>query len=587
MKKNLFAILMAAAMILSLLAGCGGQTTASQPEPAPAPVSSVEERAEEPAPAPVEEEPAAPEEPASVPAEEEAPVVEHQYSFPNSENALLDYSNEYSLPLCEETETITWMRNAINLMGPLGNLGIETFQDMEYIQHLQEITNISIEFTELDFFTSAEKMNIAIASGDYAAIISDLQYTGGATGALADSVIVDLTDLLPDYAPNYNYMINSNPDYASIFRNDGMVLCFQSPYENFINNQGMVIRKDWLEEQNLAVPTTYDEMYEVLTVFKDVYGASTPIYMNSDCVINGLCTGFDVASMSAGGMATSLPYFVKDGQVHCSLIEDGYKAYLQEMNKWYNAGLFDKDFISIQFDPFSSYLDGQITTDQMGVWCTSGEGIDNYTVPIACVPYLTANEDGMDHVTSTSLITDSSNTYITSCCDNVELAMRLVDYFYSEDGILFYNYGFEGVDYTIDENGTPQFTEAVTNNEFGLSPANYMRVRCGYGVFSSLMLRYRSAAYNSDINNEAWDVWSSNLDGSMCIPSNVSMTPEETETSAYYVTDIMTYACQMIPQFINGSVGFDQWDSYVENLKGMNIEACIAAEQSAYDRCME
>ena len=178
---------------------------------------------------------------------------------------------------------------------------------------------------------------------------------------------------------------------------------------------------------------------------------------------------------------------MKDGKVHCSLIEDGYKAYLQEMNKWYNAGLFDKDFISIQFDPFSSYLDGQITTDQMGVWCTSGEGIDNYTVPIACVPYLTANEDGMDHVTSTSLITDSSNTYITSCCDNVELAMRLVDCFYSEDGILFYNYGFEDVDYTIDENGTPQFTEAVTNNEFGLSPANYMRVRCPYGVFSSLI----------------------------------------------------------------------------------------------------
>lgn len=193
----------------------------------------------------------------------------------------------------------------------------------------------------------------------------------------------------------------------------------------------------------------------------------------------------------------------------------------------------------------------------------------------------------MDHVTSTSLVTDSSNTYITSCCDNVELAMRLVDYLHSEDGILFYNYGFEDVDYTIDENGTPQFTEAVTDNEFGLSPANYMRVRCGYGVFSSLMLRYRSAAYNSDINNEAWDVWSSNLDGSMTIPSNVSMTPEETETSAYYVTDIMTYACQMIPQFINGTVGFDQWDSYVENLKGMNIEACIAAEQSAYDRCME
>lgn len=585
MKHRRIALTLAAILLLALLGGCGNEPTASSAEPVPA--STAEEVAEAPASKPEEEITFQEEVSAEEPVEPEELVVQHQYNFPNSDKALLDYSNEYSLPLCEETETITWMRNAINLMGPLGNLGINSFQDMEYIQYLQEITNVNIEFTELDFFTSQEKMNIAIASGDYAAIISDLQYTGGATGALSDSIIVDLTELLPDYAPNYNYLINSNPDYASIFRNDGMVLCFQSPYENFINNQGLVIRKDWLEEQNLDIPTTYDEMYEVLTVFKDAYGASTPIYMNSDCTINGLCTGFDVASVGAGGQATSLPYYVQDGTIHCSLIEDGYKAYLQEMNKWYNEGLFDKDFISIQFDPFSSYLDGQITTDQMGVWCTSGEGIDNYTVPIACVPNLTANEDGMDHVTSTSLVTDSSNTYITSCCDNVELAMRLVDYLYSEDGILFYNYGFEGVDYTIDENGTPQFTEAVTNNEYGLSPANYMRVRCGYGVFSSLMLRYRSAAYNSDINNEAWEVWSSNLDGAMCVPSNVSMNPEETETSSYYVTDIMTYACQMIPQFINGSVGFDQWDPYVENLKGMSIDECIAAEQSAYDRCMK
>lgn len=579
MKKTL-AMLLSLCMLLSLLVGCGDQKSGTAS--AEAPVSAPETAQTE---APAAPETDAAQEEASVSAREEAPAVVHQYNFPNSENALLDYSNEYAMPLTEERETVTWMRNAINLMGPLGELGINGFQDMEYIQYLQEITNVDIEFTEVDFFTSQEKMNVAIASGDYAAIISDLQYTGGATGALADGVIVDMTELLAENAPNYNYMINSNPDYAPIFRHDGMVLCFQSPYENFINNQGMVIRKDWLEEQELEVPTTYDEMFEVLSTFKDVYGASTPIYMNNDCTINGLSTGFDIAAFSAGGMATELPYFVKDGEVRCTLMEDGFRDYLTEMNKWYNAGLFDKDFISIQFDPFSSYLDGQITTDQMGAWCTSGEGIDNYTVPIACVPYLTANEDGMDHVTSTSLITDSSDTYITACCENVELAMALVDYFYSEDGMLFYNYGFEGTDYTIDENGTPQFTEAVTNNEYGLSPANFMRARCAYGVFSSMMLRYRSAAYNSDINNEAWDVWSSNLDGSMSIPSNVSMTPEESEASSYYVADIMTYASQMVPQFINGSANLSDWDSYVENLKSMNLEACIEAEQSAYDRC--
>ena len=168
--------------------------------------------------------------------ETEAAAVSHQYNFPNSENALLDYTNEYKLPLCEEVETITWMRNAVNLMGPMGELGISGLQDFQYIQHLQEITNVNIEFTELNFFTSQEMMNIAFASGDFADIVTDMMYTGGDTGAYNDGIIIDLTEYLTDNAPNYNYMIHSNPDCTNLFKTDGMVLSFMSPYENFVNN---------------------------------------------------------------------------------------------------------------------------------------------------------------------------------------------------------------------------------------------------------------------------------------------------------------------------------------------------------------
>ena len=47
------------------------------------------------------------------------------------------------------------------------------------------------------------------------------------------------------------------------------------------------------------------------------------------------------------------------------------------------------------------------------------------------------------------------------------------------------------------------------------------------------MLRYRSAYLNSDLVNEGWDVWSSNLDGSMEISSNVTMTTEQKEAEIY------------------------------------------------------
>lgn len=584
MKKRIIAIIMSLSLVLVLFAGCGNTESSTTSEAASAPSETVAPETTDP-PAPAADEPAEPD--ASISTQEDAaPAVEHQYNFPGSDTARLNYSNEYTLPISEDGATLTWMRTALNLMGPLGELGLSNLQDLEAIQHLQEITGVTIEYTELDFWTASEKMNIAIASGDYPAIISNLAYSSGDTGALADDVIVDLTDYLEEYSPNYNYLINSNPDEAPIFRNDGRVLSYKSPYDNFIQNQGMVIRKDWLEAQNLEVPTTYEQMHNVLTTFRDAYDLDTSIYFNSQCTINGLVVGYDVASFAADASGSSLPYYVVDGEIHCSLLEDGYKEYLMEMNKWYNDDLFDKSFATIAYDPMGGKLAELQASGTVGVWCTSGEGIGNITQPVSCVPNLTLEEGGKDHQTSTSLLTDSDNTYVTACCEDVETAMKFLDYLYSEDGILFYNYGFEGVDFELDENNAPQFTDAVINNEYGVDVENMMRIRRPYTLCSSMMIRYGTAEFNSDLKNEAWEVWSSNMDGEHFIPTNVTMNTDETETASYYGTDIITYACETIPLFISGEMSFDQWDTFVARLKEMNIEKCIEAEQSAYDRCM-
>ena len=259
MKKNWIALLLAAMMVLSLLAGCGAGSAASSAEPAASAASAETEQAAgtetEPAEAPQAEEPAeaaSAEEPAAEEPAEEGYVP--RINFPGSDTARLHYSNTYELPISEDGATLTWMRTALNLMGPLGELGLTELQDLDAIQELQNRTGVTIDYTEIDFWTASEKMNIAIASGDYPAIISNLMYSGGDTAAVTDEVIVDLTDLLPEYSPNYQYLIDSNPDEAGIFRSDGRVLAYRSPYDNFVQNQGMVVRKDWLEEQGLSVP---------------------------------------------------------------------------------------------------------------------------------------------------------------------------------------------------------------------------------------------------------------------------------------------------------------------------------------------
>lgn len=593
MKKKLMSLTLCAALGLSLLAGCGDQSSSASGDSAAASAASAPQSAVQ-ASAPEATAPADAVSAVETSEAEAAPGPVHNITFPGSEKAELDYQNEVSLPISEDGAELTMLTTAVNLMGDLANLGINNYNDFEYMQKLEELTGVHVETTEVNFFTASEQYNVLLASGDYPDLIKNLgtYYSTGLSGALGDDIIMDLTDDLSAYAPNYDYLIHSNDAETPYYLTDGKVLQFMGTYDSFINNQGLVLRKDWLEECGLDVPETYDELHDVLKAFKDKYNCSSAIYMNNNCTITTLTEGYNVATYNvsgsggAGGSGSSLPYYVEDGVVKCSFIEDGYRDYLTMIHDWYEEGLMDSDFVSIEYDPFSSYLSGQITSDQMGVWCTSGEGIDNYTVPVVCMASPVQNKGDKQHMTEMTLAPadDITAISVSSACEDPDIAMAWLDYWFSEDGVAFYNFGLEGTDYTLDESSTPKFTDAVVNNEFGLSASNYMRCRCAFGTMPSLMLRYRSAYLNSDLVNEAWDVWTSNLDGTMAISSNVTMTTEQKEAETYKATDIMTYANQMISQFCNGDADIDtQWDTFVSQLKNMGIEECIELEQAAYD----
>ncbi len=589
MKNRLLAMLLCLGMLCATLSACGSSSTSTVSSSSASEAASdvVADADDDTGDADVAE---ASE---SVEASQtEAEADNTRATIPGSDSAELSYINEVSLPLCEETISLTMLTTAVNLTGDLETLGIEDFNDFEYAQYLEGITNVHLDVTGVNFFTASEQYNVYIAAGDYPDMIVNLgtYYSTGLSGAYADEIIIDLTDMLEEYAPNYSYLIHSNPDETIYYLTDGMSLEFMGTYESFINNQGLVVRSDWLDELGLEVPETYEDLHNVLLAFQEAYGCTTAIYMNNTCNITSLTEGYNVASYDASGSANSLPYYVEDGVVKCSLVEDGYREYLTMLAQWYSEGLMDADFISIEYDPFSSYMDGQITSDQMGVWPTSGEGIDKYTVDIVCMASPVQSSGDYQHITEMTLAPadDITSIAISTACENVEVAMAWADYWFSEDGILLYNYGLEDVDFTLDESGTPLFTDVIINNEFDLSASNYMRCRCAYGTLPSLMLRYRTAYLNSDLVNDAWAVWTSNLDGTMAISSNITMTTDESENEGYLASDILTYSNQMIAQFIIGDADIDtQWDSFVSTLISMGIEECIALEQAAYDRSVE
>lgn len=268
MNKKFTVCLCTLALLCSSFAGCGAAETSSAPADS-TPNETAASATQAAAPAAPEAENQAD---FAVP-EEAAKPEGNPFSIvlPGMDTAELDFSNVYTLPLSEDGDTLTVMHEALNLMGPLANVGLNSFQEMAYIQEIQSRTGITLEIRELPHETKDEQMQLTIASGDLPDMFCGLDYSTGDEGALADEIIVDLTEYA-DYAPNYFYMISSNPDQKNSFLSDGKVLKFFAPYEQYRANQGLVVRKDWLEEQGLDVPETYDQLTETLEAFQSAYG---------------------------------------------------------------------------------------------------------------------------------------------------------------------------------------------------------------------------------------------------------------------------------------------------------------------------
>ena len=575
MKKKLLALLLCLTLCLGMLAGCGSETAASTAESAPA------EAASEPAESPVEE---------AAPAEEEAPVEEASLAeeVPVEEAPTEVVLEAIELPLVEEKVTYTaWMPVApyVSTM-----LDLDTFsENIEVVRLINEATNVYIDFTAIaGGAVEEESFNLMIAGGDYLDILGVMNYySTGHEGAITDEVIIDLKDALEENCPNYwNLLTSSDDAYMTMLTESGYMGCIaQLLKKGGTENQGMVIRKDWLEASGVSSVETLADFEEYLTYAKDTYGAYA--YMNYSGLESNLAAMFN----TAGGME------VRDGQVVHSYDTEEFKNYLTKMNEWYQKGIINEDF----------YNDTDVTTvrqDMANDLCAYVEGSaenmsniyefnpENSSMVLMGIKYPKAEGVDAIHVSRASTIIKNTDTWsISTSCGDITDLLKLVNWLYSEEGQIMYNWGEEGVAFEFDENGEPQWTDLVVNNAEGL---NFMFASYLYatGVGSSFYpgvydMEKGFYSYNED-QLAAVDTFANmGEDSDWSLPSYVSLTIEEQLEYNSYATDLETYTEGMILKFVMGDEPMENYDTFVEQCYAMGMQEMIDLYQVAYERSQE
>jgi putative aldouronate transport system substrate-binding protein len=504
----------------------------------------------------------------------------------NSGSGVPDYMNADGFPISKEKITI-------KVMGQKTASQSE-WKDLEVIKELEAKTNIHFEFDTPDSSVYSEKLNLALASGDYpdvfmgSAIPADAQDTYGPAG-----VLVELQDMIPKYVPHLAALMAKNADISrAITSVDGNT--YTLPYlvkTKTMPANFLYMDATWLDKVNLKAPTNVDELYTVLKAFKEKdpngngKADEIPISSIKFDIING--TILNAFSGQAGGRYN---FDIKGDKVIFDPIEPFFKPYLEYLNKLYKEGLWDNE----SFTQTSQQMNAKGKAGRIGILTGSPSSMLDAANQdkIEMLAPLTSSYNNKQVTNDLDYIVTDAFA-ITNKCKYPEAVLKMIDLFYRSpeeavDGFCgismwFGNYK-EHWDYA--DAGKTKYKVFKKDEKLSMSENVDRYITPGQPVRFPI-LRHMDAINEGDKWLELKANESDKKYNPYIIPiypKTVRFTKEQKDQMTVPENDINTYVTQMIAKFATGEEPLSNWDTYVDTVKKMGVDKLIKIRQEAYDK---
>lgn len=218
-----------------------------------------------------------------------------------------------------------------------------------------------------------QQLNLKIAANEMPDMF--IPYNGMEASLAQSGAIMDLTDLLPQKAPNlwktipveaWNVMKSYDPN------GKGRIYAVPSVLDYTL--MGGMIRKDWLDKLGLSMPKTQDEFVKVLEAFRD----RDP---NGNSQKDELPTGGrqqakwmdHLFAMYGLAMWEGDPQWdIYDGKLTYAAVTPNMKDALAFISKLYSQGLLDKETLLND----KSKWEGKIDSNRVGVFYHWAESVN-------------------------------------------------------------------------------------------------------------------------------------------------------------------------------------------------------------------
>lgn len=491
-----------------------------------------------------------------------------------------------ALSACGGKTMVKDTANTVSYWAPMSPNASQTAGDLSetfFGKKLMEVTDTTIQYQHPAQGQQDEKFNILVAGGQLPDIIEYgwSSYVGGASAALDNGIIQEI-DLEKD-APNLAAYIKAHPEMDKMIKtDDGRYYGF--PFiqgdEYLLTSAGPIIRKDWLDELGLQVPETIDEWTNVLTQFKQKKSSGAPLCINQKSLTT--------SSLFVGAYDTCDGLYVRDGKIIYGPMENGYKEFLTQMNKWYKDGLLDSDYATLDTNIMQSNILNGVCGATYG---SCGGGIGKWMAAatesgydLAGAKYPVLNKGDKPQFGSYAFPVAGRFAVITKDAKNKEKCAKLLDYGYSDEGHMLFNFGIEGESYEMID-GYPTYTDEITKNADGLSMSVSL-ARYALSEYRGPFVqdrRYMEQYANLPQQKEALDNWIDTNMSEHALP-NITLSAEAQSELSTIKENIETYKSEMQTKFIMGVEPLSEFDNYVENLNKRGVDKLIQFYQEAYDR---
>ena len=435
--------------------------------------------------------------------------------------------------------------------------------------------------------------------------IMEAYFMDNAQQYLDDEVIWDLTPYIQEYAPAYYAFLQSNPAYDKAMKtDDGRYYAFGFFREDGGWNdsyQGPVVRQDWLEECGLEIPKTISEFENVIRVFKEKYDAVFTAAFSVRFSQMGLSGAFG----GYGNLNSGYLFYVDDGKVGIAQTTDEYRNWLKWFSGIYKEGLVDTDLLTVDDTTVKTKVEtglsgiAMTSMGQMNLWNNEMENNGDGR-PWIGIPYPTADDGSLYSIFGGSGI-GSITGVVTKSADEetLKLCLRALDYAYTAEGFMFWNYGIEGESWEMDETiGLPKWTALVADDKSSDPMIRYNGTTWSGSCIQATNLLYLK---NSQASIDADDAWfylgmgrdTTELDKVQEItsghkwPTGVTFTTEEADELDLYTANLGTYIVEQCTNFLVGNTDANDdaaWNNYLNGLNQYHADRVVELRQNCYDR---